>query len=88
MGDTWSDGTLSDKEIKALETLIDTTKSVSKVHHANDIMSSLLAKIRTLAFNEDEALGVIITRIRDLLDWYDMYQAGVLEANITGKDKK
>ena len=91
MADEWKTigpGVDEEEMMQSLGSIIDSTKEMAKIHYANDIMSSLLAKITIIVNDEDdEPLRVLIDRVRDLLEWYEMYQAGVLDANITGSAK-
>lgn len=71
-------------EAKLAGSIIDATKSVQKLHYANEVMSSLLAKISIYVANDKMAQSEIVAHIRVLLEWYDMYQAGIMSADITG----
>lgn len=74
----------AEMEVKLAETIIDATKNIQKLHQANDVMSSMLARISTLVNEENISSSTMVECIRDLLKWYDMYQAGVLNADLVG----
>jgi hypothetical protein len=44
----------------------------------------MLARISTLVNEENISSSTMVECIRDLLKWYDMYQAGVLNADLVG----
>lgn len=74
----------NEAEAKLAGTIIDATKNIQKIHHKNDVMSSLLARIAVLVRDENISPATTVERIDDLLEWYDMHQAGVLNADIAG----
>jgi hypothetical protein len=75
---------MSKDEVAALEGLVDITTNVGKLHYTNEVMSSLLAKINVIIKDDDLTLADMIDKISLLLEWYDMYQAGVFKADIVG----
>lgn len=70
--------------VELAETIIDTTKNISKLHYANEVMSSLLAKISTVVQDDVFSEAEMITTIRTLLEWYAMYQVGRFNADVAG----
>jgi hypothetical protein len=75
---------MSTDEVDALENLIGITTNVGKLHYKNEVMSSMLAKISVTIKDDDLTLADMIDKISLLLEWYDIYQAGCLDADIAG----
>lgn len=75
---------MSKDEVEALESLVDITTNVGKLQYANEVMSSMLAKISITIKDMNLSKTEMIDKISLLLEWYDIYQSGSLDTNITG----
>lgn len=75
---------MSKDEVEALESLVDITTNVGKLQYTNEVMSSMLAKISITIKDMNLSKTEMIDKISLLLEWYDIYQSGSLDTNITG----